>query len=122
MENQIHDIAATSDQKWLFAACGKGWWAILDLQQEKGVSRQDCTPDEDGDLPRPTSVAVSPDDQLFYMVTNHGTVESFDIYAAQASQMKSIPDECFVNVTVDPANQFLFIACRSRNLYKYDTG
>jgi WD40 repeat protein len=121
-ENQINDIAATSDHKWLFVACQKGWWAIFDLQQDKCVSRKHCTIMQSGQIPRPFSVAVSPDDQLLYMVTTSGTVESYDIQAAKAGQMKSIPNQCFIKITVDSNNKFVFIASSSGNLYKYDSG
>lgn len=33
-ESEIIDTAATSDQKWLFVAFNKGWWAQLDLELE----------------------------------------------------------------------------------------
>jgi 6-phosphogluconolactonase (cycloisomerase 2 family) len=68
------------------------------------------------------SVAASPDDQLFYMVTNSGTVESYDIQAAKTRERKSIPNQSFLKITPDPNNQFVFIASVSGNLYKYDTG
>jgi WD40 repeat protein len=119
--NQMNDIAVTSDHRWLFAACG-GWWAIIDLQQDKCVSRHLCTPAQDGQLSSPTSVALSSDDQHFYVVTDTGTVESYDIRAAKAGEVKSIPNQCFWKMTVDPNNQFLFIGSASGNLYKYDTG
>jgi WD40 repeat protein len=121
-KNQINDIAATSDHKWLFAACHKGWWAVLDLQQDECFSRQLFTPGQDGQHPRPTSISVSPEDKLLYMVTGTGTVESYDIQAAKTRELKSIANQCFVNITVDPGNQFVFIASQSGNLYKYDTG
>ena len=121
-ENLITDIAATSDHKWLFAACDHGWWAIIDLQQDECVSRQLFTPGQDGQHPRPTSISVSPDDKLLYMVTGTGTVESYDIQAAKIREVKSIPNQSFVNITVDPNNQFVFISSESGNLYKYDTG
>ena len=120
--NQINDIAATSDYRWLFAACGRGWWAIFDLQQDKCVSRKHCTPDQSGQLSGPTSLAVSSDDQLLYMVTDGGTVESYDIQAKKAAEIKSIPNQFFKKITIDPKNQFVFIASESGNLYKYDTG
>jgi WD40 repeat protein len=120
-ENFITDIVATSDHKWLFAACSKGWWAIFDLQQDKCVSRQHCQLSYDGFLSGPMSVAVSPDNQLFYMATNAGTLESYDIQAMKAGEVKSIPNQWFTKMTVDPNNQFIFIASRGGNLYKYDT-
>jgi WD40 repeat protein len=120
-ENQISDIAATSDQKWLFAACLNGWWAIIDPQQDKCVSRKHCTLYPNGSIPKPTSVAVSPDDQLLYIATNLGTIESYDIQAAKARAKKSIPNQCLMKIIVDPNNQFVFISSESGNLYKYDT-
>jgi WD40 repeat protein len=120
-ENGINDIAATSDHKWLFAACN-AWWAILDLEQDKCVCRKHSTFSQDGQLPVFTSVAVSPDDQLFYIVTDGGTVKSYDIQAAKAVEVKIIPGQCFEKITVDPHNQFVFIANQCGNLFKYDTG
>ena len=120
-ENQISDIAATSDHKWLFTACGKGWWAKIDIQQDKCASRQHCTPDPDRQLPRPISVAVSPDDHFFYIVTDTGTVESYDIQAEKSGEVKTISNQFFTRITVDHSNQFVFIASQSGNLYKYDT-
>jgi WD40 repeat protein len=120
--NCINDIAATSDHKWLFAASNKGWWAIFDTQQDICVSRKHCTPDQTGQLSRPTSVAVSSDDQHFYMVTSSGTAESYEIQAAKAGEVKTTPNQSFVKINVDPNNQFVFIASKSGNLYKYDTG
>jgi hypothetical protein len=64
---------------------------------------------------------VSPDDQLFYIVTANGIVESYDIQAAKTRGVKSIPNQYFSKITVDPNNQFVFIASGSGNLYKYDT-
>jgi WD40 repeat protein len=119
-KNYVLDIAATTDQKLLFAACGR-WWAIFDLQQDKCVSRKFCMSSQGPEPPTPMSVAVGPDDQLFYMVTSCGTVESYDIQAAKTSEVKSIPNQCLVKITVDPGNQFVFIASQSGNLYKYDT-
>ena len=113
--NCINDIAATSDHKWLFAACYKGWWAIFDLQQDKCVSRKHCAPDQSGQVSRPTSVAVSHDDQLFYMVTSGGTAESYDIQAEKTTEVRSAPNQCFVKINVDPNNQFVFIASKSGN-------
>jgi WD40 repeat protein len=120
--NNIRDMAATSDHKWLFAACGGGWWAMFDVEQDKCVSRQYCTLSQGGLIPKPTSVAVSPDDQIIYMVTSRGTVESYDFQAAIVGQMKHIPNQHFVQIIVDPNNQFVFITSRSGNLYKYDSG
>ena len=121
-DNQINDIAATSDHKWLFAACDKGWWAMFDVEQGKIVSRRHCTILEGSQVSTPTSVAVSPNDQLLYMVTDRGTVESYDIQAAKIRQVNSIPNEFFMRITVDPNNQFVFIASKTGELYKYDTG
>ena len=121
-ENEINNIAATSDHKWLFATCQKGWWGVLDLQKDKCVSRQHCLFFEDKYYPSPTSVAVSPDDKLFYIVTNCGTVASYDIQAAKAGEKKSIPNQFLVKIAVDPENKFVFIASADGNLYKYDTG
>ncbi len=120
-DNYIIDIAATSDHKWLFATCLNGWWAMFDLQQDKCVSRHYCSLDQDGKIPRPTSVAVSPDDQLLYMATDRGIVESYDIKAAKTRELTYIPNEFFMRIIVDPNNKFVFIASRSGNLYKYDT-
>ena len=120
--NKINDIDATSDHKWLFAACGKGWWAMFDLEQDKCVCRLHCMLTRDGYTSCPMSVAVSPDDQLFYMVTNSGIVKSYDIQAAEPRGMNSISSQRFEKITVDPNNQFIFIACESGNFYKYDTG
>jgi hypothetical protein len=78
-ENNIGDIAATSDHKWLFATCDRGWWAMFDIQQDKCVSRQHCTINQYRYIATPQSIAVSPDDKLLYMVTREGTVESYDI-------------------------------------------
>jgi WD40 repeat protein len=121
-ENHINGIAVTSDHKWLFAASQKGWWAMLNIQQDKCVSRKHCPITHDGYITNPRSVAVSPDDQLLYMVTNEGTVESYDIQAAKTREVKSIPNQVLVKITVDPDNKFVFIASQSGNLYKYDTG
>jgi WD40 repeat protein len=90
-ENQILDIAATSDHKWLFAAWGKGWWAMFDLKQDKCVSCKHCTPFELQHIGSAMSIAVSPDDQLLYMVTSECTVESYDIQAAKTREVKFIP-------------------------------
>jgi WD40 repeat protein len=120
--NYIRAIAATSDHKWLFAPCPKGWWAMFDLQQDKGVSCKHCSEIRDGYIPGPVSIAVSPDDQLLYMVTNKGTVESYDIQAAKPRDVKFIPNQVLEKITVDPDNKFVFIASQSGNLYKYDTG
>jgi WD40 repeat protein len=119
--NQINEIATTSDQKWLFAACDKGWWAIFDVEQGKCVSRQHCTILLGPEVTTPTSVAVSPDDQLLYMATDRGIVESYDIKAAKTRELTYIPNEFFMRIIVDPNNKFVFIASRSGNLYKYDT-
>jgi WD40 repeat protein len=121
-ENQISEIAATSDHKWLFVACNKGWWAIIDLQQDKCVSRKHCRQNQDGQFSSPNQVAVSPDDQLFYMVTTGGTVEKYDIQAAKDREVKFIPNQSLMKIIVDPNNQFVFITSESGNLYKYDTG
>jgi WD40 repeat protein len=121
-ENEIFDIAASSDYKWLFAACGKGWWAIFDVEQGKCIKRQNCTLSQGRQFPRPTSVAVSPDDKIVYIVTDTGTVESYDIKAAKNREVKSFPNESFMKMTVDPNNQFVFIASKSGCVYKYDTG
>ena len=120
-ENPIRDIAATSNRKWLFAACSASW-AIFDVEQGKCVVREHCTLLQGRKVPRPISVAISPDDKLFYMATDCGTVESYDIQAAKTRQVKSIPNQCFVKITVDPNNQFVFIASKSGDLYKYDAG
>jgi 6-phosphogluconolactonase (cycloisomerase 2 family) len=95
---------------------------MFDLKQDKCVSHKHCTLGQDGRLPGPTSIAVSPDDQLLYIATNLGTVESYDIQAAEAREMKSIPNQSFRKITVDPDNQFVLIASQHGNLYKYDTG
>ena len=121
-KNQINDIAATSDHRWLFAATNKGWWATFDLQQHKCVSRKHCMLHQDGQLSGPASVAISSDDQVLYMVTSGGTVEIYDIQAAKAGGVKSIPNQFLKKIIVDPKNQFVFIASESGNLYKYDTG
>jgi hypothetical protein len=120
--NKILDTAATSDHKFLFAACDKGLWVIIDLELDKCVKRQMSTPSQAGKRSITTSVAVSPDDKLLYMVTHTGIVESYDIQAAKAKGMESVPNEYFTKITVDPDNQFIFIASKSGNLYKYDTG
>jgi 6-phosphogluconolactonase (cycloisomerase 2 family) len=95
---------------------------MFDLEQDKCVSRQHCALLHDNLTSTPTSVAVSPDDQIFYMVTQTGIVESYDIQAAKTRDKQSIPNQCFIKIAVDPNNQFVFIACESGNLYKYDTG
>ena len=41
--NEIFDTATSSDLKWLYVAC-RGWWAMFDLENDKCVSRQICTP------------------------------------------------------------------------------
>jgi hypothetical protein len=74
--NKILDVAATSDHKWLFASCDGGWWAIINLQLDKCVKRQVCELSKDGNLSVITSIGISPDDKVFYMVTNTGLVES----------------------------------------------
>jgi WD40 repeat protein len=56
------------------------------------------------------------------MVTGTGTVESYDIQAAKTREVKFIPNQCLVKITVDPGNKFVFIASQSGNLYKYDIG
>jgi hypothetical protein len=109
-KTEISDIAATSDHKWLFAACNKGWWAMFDLEQDKCVSRQYFTLLHDDFNSSPTSFAVSLDDQLFYMVNQTGIVESYDILAAKTREVRSIPNQCFVKIAVDPNNKFLFIS------------
>ena len=120
--NYITDIAVTSDHKWLFAACPKGWWAMFDLEQDKCVIRQQCTLDQDGCASIPRSVAVSSDDKLFYMGSENGIVESYDIQAAKIREVITIPNQDILKIAVDTNNQFLFIASQSGNLYKYDTG
>jgi WD40 repeat protein len=120
--NKILDTAATSDHKWLFAACDKGLWAIIDLELNKCVRRQMSTPSQAGKRSITTSVAVSPDDKLLYMVSHTGIVESYDIQAAKPREMRSVPNEYFTKITVDPENRYIFIASKSGNLYKYDTG
>jgi hypothetical protein len=108
-QNGIGEIAATSDHKWLFAGCIKGWWAMFDLQQDKCVIRKHCKLFQDGYSSSPTAVAVSPDDQLLYMGTYECTVESYDIQAAKTREVKSIPNQSLVKITVDPDNKFVFI-------------
>jgi hypothetical protein len=106
----ICGIAKTSDQKWFNAACKKGWWAMFDLEQDKCVSRQHCTLGQYGYISCPISVAVSPDDNFFYIVTRGGIVESYDIQALETREVKSIPNQSFVKIAVDPNNKFVFIS------------
>jgi hypothetical protein len=56
------------------------------------------------------------------MVTHTGTIESCDIKAAKAGEMKSIQNQRLQKINVDPDNQYVFISSLSGNLYKYDTG
>jgi hypothetical protein len=95
---------------------------MFDLEQDKCVSRKHCILGQDDDGPSPRLVAVSPDDQFFYMVTSTGIIESYDIQAAKTRESLSIPNQFFVRMTVDPNNQFVFISSQTGNLYKYDTG
>jgi WD40 repeat protein len=121
-ENKFYDIAATSDHKWLFALCNKGWWAMFDIQQDKCVSRKYCRPCQIGFIPVATSIAVSPNDQLLYMVTTRGSVESYDIQAAKTRKVKFFESCALIKITVDPNNKFVFIASISGDLFKFDSG
>jgi hypothetical protein len=56
------------------------------------------------------------------MVTDTGTIESYDIQASKAGKMLSIQNQRLQKINVDPDNQFVFISSLSGNLYKYDTG
>jgi WD40 repeat protein len=79
-------------------------------------------PGQDGKIACPTSVAVSPTDQLLFIVSDAGNVESYDIQAGKTRKVNYIADQWFLKITVDPNNQFVLIASASGNLYKYDTG
>lgn len=63
-----------------------------------------------------------PDDLFFYIVTNTGSIESYDIQAAKAGGVKEIQFERLIKISVAPYNQFIFIAGENRNLYKFDNG
>mgnify|MGYP000638904086 CR=1 FL=1 len=88
---------------------------MFDIQQDKCVSRRHFTPDQYGSIHIPTSVAVSHDNRLFYMVTNNGAAESYDIQAGKAGERKTIPNQCFVDVTADTNNPFVFIKSQTGN-------
>ena len=95
---------------------------MFDLQQDKCVSRQHCMLYEGTKLPELNSVTLSPDDRLFYMATNRGSVGVYDIQAAKIKEEHCIPNQSFTKITVDPSNKFVFVASISGKLHKFDTG
>jgi 6-phosphogluconolactonase (cycloisomerase 2 family) len=95
---------------------------MFDIQQDKCVSRKYCRPCQDGFIPVATSIAVSPNDQLLYMVTTRGSVESYDIQAAKTRKVKFFESCALIKITVDPNNKFVFIASISGDLFKFDSG